>query len=282
MKSEKKQDIAKLSKRQGGCRKHGINKQSQLEKPLISIITVVFNGGDTLEDAILSVFGQCYDNIEYIIIDGGSNDDTLDIIQKYDAKVDLWVSEGDKGIYDAMNKGIKLASGDYIGFLNADDFFSNPQAVEKIVERFLIEKTDAVFSQLDVVDPNNLSRILRKYRVKKFSTLMLRIGVMPPHPTFYCRKSCYQKLGITCYRTDYQIASDFELLLRLLLTQNISWSYIAETTIIMRSGGVSSANMKSRVILNREIIQACKENGLYTNILMLFLKIPMRLFELIR
>ena len=282
MKSEKKQDILKLSKSQGGCRSHGIDKQSLLEKPLISIITVVFNGGDTLEDTILSVFSQCYDNIEYIIIDGGSNDDTLDIIQKYDAKVDFWVSEADKGIYDAMNKGIKLASGDYIGFLNADDFFSNPQSVEKIVERFLVEKIDAVFSQLDVVDPNNLSHILRKYRVKKFSTFMLRIGVMPPHPTFYCHKSCYQKLGATLYRTDYQIASDFELLLRLLLTQNISWSYIAETTVIMRSGGVSNANMKSRVILNREIIQACKENGLYTNILMLFFKIPMRLIELIR
>jgi glycosyltransferase involved in cell wall biosynthesis len=282
MMTEKKQDISQQSINQGGQRTHGIKKKSLIEKPLISIITVVFNGGLTLEDTILSVLEQTYSNIEYIIIDGGSNDNTLEIIQKYDAELDFWISEGDEGIYDAMNKGIKLATGDYIGILNSDDFFSNPQVIKKIAERFLTKKIDVVFSQLDVVDNNNSLRVLRKYRVKVFSIFMLRIGVMPAHPTFYCRKSCYQKLGPTLYRTDYKIASDFELLLRLLLTQNVSWSYIAETTVIMRSGGVSSANMKSRLILNREIIQACKENGIYTNILMLLLKIPMRLLELIR
>ena len=282
MMTEKKHDISQSSKNQGGQRTHGIKKKSLIEKPLISIITVVFNGGMTLEDTILSVLKQTYSNIEYIIIDGGSNDDTLDIIQKYDTELDFWLSEEDEGIYDAMNKGIKLASGDYIGILNSDDFFSNPQVVKKIAERFVAEKVDAVFSQLDIVDPNNFLRILRKCRVNRLSIFMLRIGVMPAHPTFYCRKSCYQKLGDTPYQTDYLIASDFELVLRLLLTQKISWSYIAETMVIMRAGGVSSSSIKSRLILNREIIRACMENGLYTNILLLLCKIPLRLLELIR
>ena len=279
---EKKQDTGKRLKKEGGQRTYGLQRQSLKDKPLISIITVVFNGATTLEETILSVLNQTYDNIEYIVIDGGSNDTSLDIINKYDSQLDFWISEKDAGIYDAMNKGIKLATGDYIGILNSDDFFANFFVVQKIVKRLVIEKLDAVFSQLDIVDPNNQLKVLRKYRVKSFSTFMLRIGVMPAHPTFYCRRLCYQKLGASLYKTNYQIASDFELLLRLLLTQNISWGFINETTVIMRAGGASSSSFKSRLMLNHEIIRACKENGLYTNTLLLLLKIPLRLLELIR
>ncbi len=267
---------------EGGRRFSGITKLGQKNKPLISVITVVFNGATTLEDTIHSVLQQTYDNIEYIVIDGGSSDGTLDIIRKHDAQLDYWLSERDEGIYDAMNKGVALASGDYVGMLNADDFFASPQAVEKIVERLVADNLDAVFSQLDIVDPGNPLRVLRRYRVARFDTFMLRIGVMPPHPTFYCRRSCYEKLGAAPYRIDYRIAADFELLVRLLLTQNISWGYIAETTVKMRAGGISSGNSKARLLLNREVIRACKQNGLYTNMLMLLLKVPLRLLERIR
>lgn len=259
-----------------------VPKQSLPGKPLVSIVTVVFNGAVTLEDTIRSVLQQTYDNIEYIIIDGGSSDGTLDIIRKYEAQVDYWVSEPDAGIYDAMNKGIAHATGDYVGTLNADDFFADSHVVQKIVERLLADKLDAVFSELDVVDPGNLAHVLRKYRVAKFDTFMLRMGVMPAHPTFYCRRSCYEKLGTAPYRTDYHIAADFELLLRLLLTQNISWGYLPETTVKMRAGGVSSAGYRSKLLLNREVIRACEENGLYTNMLLLLLKLPLRLMEHIR
>ncbi len=269
-------------KTEGGRRFSGITKLGQKNKPLISVITVVFNGATTLEDTIHSVLQQTYGNIEYIIIDGASGDGTLDIIRKYDKQIDCWLSERDEGIYDAMNKGVALASGDYVGMLNADDFFASPQAVEKIVERLVADNLDAVFSQLDIVDPGNPLRVLRRYRVARFDTFMLRIGVMPPHPTFYCRRSCYEKLGAAPYRIDYRIAADFELLVRLLLTQNISWGYIAETTVKMRAGGISSGNSKARLLLNREVIRACKQNGLYTNMLMLLLKVPLRLLERIR
>lgn len=267
---------------EGGRRTRETPKQSQPGKPLVSIITVVFNGVATLEDTIRSVMHQTYDNIEYIVIDGGSSDGTQDLIRKYDAQVDYWLSERDRGIYDAMNKGVALATGEYIGMLNADDFLASPQAIQKIVERLVPGKLDAVFSQLDIVDSADTRRVLRKYRVARFDKFMLRIGVMPPHPTFYCSRACYERLGQAPYRTDYRIAADFELLVRLLLTQNISWSYLPETTVKMRAGGVSSGSYKARLLLNREIVRACRQNGLYTNMLMLLLKVPLRLMEFIR
>lgn len=262
---------------EGGLRTKGIEKNSTQDSPLVTVITVVFNGAATIEHTIRSVIEQTYDNVEHIIIDGGSTDATLDILRKYEGDIDYWVSERDAGIYDAMNKGIALARGDYIGMLNSDDFFANPSALEKIVTRLAVGNVDAVFSCLDIVDPANLVRVLRKYRVSSFSTFMLRIGVMPPHPTFYCKKSCYEKAGP--YRTDYRIAADFEMLVRLLLKHHITWEFIDETTVKMRSGGLSSSGIKSNWVVNREIIRACTENGLYTNMFMLALKLPIRLME---
>lgn len=265
-------------KMQGGVRAHGNKKYGLPEKPLVTVITVAFNSVATIEDTIASVIEQSYSNIEYLIIDGGSTDGTLDIIKKYEGKIDYWVSEKDSGIYDAMNKGISLATGDYIGMLNSDDFFSDVSAMDKIVSGALSSNADAVFSCLDIVDPSNLDRILRKYRISRFSSFMLRIGVMPPHPTFYCRKSCYDMAG--GYRTDFRIAADFEMLVRLFIKEKITWHFIDKVTVKMRSGGVSSSGIKSSWVVNREIIRACSVNGLYTNIFILALKAPVRLREL--
>lgn len=266
-------------KLEGGLRTRGGYKHSLPDKPLISVTTVVFNGAATLEHTIRSVIEQAYDNVEHIIIDGGSTDATLDILRKYDTSIDYWISEKDAGIYDAMNKGIALARGDYIGMLNADDYFASSSALEIIATRLRASNVDAVFSCLDIVDPANLDRVLRKYCISRFSPFMLRIGVMPPHPTFYCRKSCYEKAGQ--YRTDYRIAADFEMLVRLLLKHHITWRFIDETTVKMRSGGLSSSGIKSSWIVNREIIRACTENGLYTNMPILALKLPIRIMECI-
>lgn len=262
---------------EGGLRIKGSEKSSTQDKPLVTVITVVFNGVATLEHTIRSVIEQSYGNIEHIIIDGGSTDGTLDILRKYDDRIDYWVSAKDAGIYDAMNKGIALARGEYVGMLNSDDFYADPSALEKIIARLVASNTDAVFSCLDIVDPANLERVLRKYRLSSYSPFMLRIGMMPPHPTFYCRKSCYEKAGK--YRTDYRIAADFEMLVRLLIKHHISWEFIDETTVKMRSGGLSSSGIKSNWIVNREIIRACTENGLYTNMFILGLKLPLRLWE---
>lgn len=264
-------------KLEGGTRIRGKLKSSLPNKPLITLITVVFNSAATLEHTIRSVMEQTYANVEYIVIDGGSTDGTVEIIRRYESSIDYWVSEKDAGIYDAINKGIALANGDYIGLLHSDDFFANSSVLEMIAAHFKARNVDAVFSCLDIVDPANLDRVLRKYRISTFSPFMLRIGVMPAHPTFYCRKSCYEKAGL--YRTDYRIAADFEMLARLLLRHHISWDFIDETTVKMRSGGLSSSGIRSSWVLNREIIRACAENGLYTNIFILALKIPIRLWE---
>jgi len=262
---------------EGGLRTKGIYKRGFPNKPLVTVITVVFKGALTLEDTIQSVINQTYDNVEYIVIDGGSVDGTLEIIKKYEHVIDYWVSERDAGLYDAMNKGIALARGDYIGMLNSDDFFANPSALEKIATCLKASNVDAVFSYLDIVDPANLARVLRKYRISSLSPSMLRIGVIPPHPTFYCKRSCYEKAEP--YRTDYRIAADFEMLVRLLLKHHITWEFIDETTVKMRSGGLSSSGIKSNWVVNREIIRACTENGLYTNMFILALKLPIRLME---
>ncbi len=266
-----------MNRIEGGSRILGKQKKSRSEAPLVSVITVVFNAENTLEDTIRSVISQHYDNIEHIIIDGGSTDATLDILRKYDHNIDYWVSEEDGGIYDAMNKGIALANGDYIGMLNSDDYFASPDALEIMVKQLKAGNADAVFSNLDIVDSANLSRVLRKYRISSFSPFMLRIGVMPPHPTFYCKKSCYERAGL--FRTDYRIAADFEMLTRLLIKHHITWQYIDETTVKMRSGGLSGSGIKASWVINREIIRACMENGLYTNMFILMLKIPIRLME---
>lgn len=258
-------------------RTKGVEKTPIQGKPLVTVITVVFNGAATLEHTLRSVIEQTYDNVEHIVIDGGSTDATLDILRKYEGNIDYWQSEKDAGIYDGINKGIALAKGDYIGMLHSDDYFANPSALETIVARLEASNADAVFSCLDIVDPANPDRVLRKYRISSFSPFMLRIGVMPPHPTFYCKKSCYEKAGM--YRTDYRIAADFEMLARLLLKHHITWEFINKTTVRMRSGGLSSSGIQSSWIVNREIIRACTENGLYTNIFMLALKLPIRLLE---
>lgn len=271
------QKTAPPSKTEGGTRVRGNLKRSLPNKPLVTVITVVFNGAATLEHTMRSVIEQTYDNVEHIIIDGGSTDATLDILHKYEDSIDYWVSEKDAGIYDAMNKGIALARGDYIGMLNSDDYFAAPSALEKIAKHLKASNADAVFSCLDIVDPANLNRVLRKYRISSYSPFMLRIGVMPPHPTFYCKKSCYEKAGP--YRTDYRIAADFEMLARLLLKHQITWKFLDATTVKMRSGGLSSRGIKSSWVVNREIIRACSENGLYTNMFLLALKLPIRLME---
>ncbi len=264
----------------GGLRTKGNYKYSSIEKPLISIITVVINGAATLRDTIESVLSQTYDNLEYIVVDGGSNDGVIDILQQYEHAIDYWVSEKDNGIYDAMNKGIALSSGEYVGTMNADDLFATSDVVQSLADRLKATNTDAIFSSLNIVDKNNINKLIRKYRVEKLSPWLLRIGVMPPHPTFYCKRSCLERAG--AYKTDYHIAADFEMLVRLCIKQKISWEFLDKVTVIMRSGGISNSGLTSRLRLNKEDVRACRENGLYTNFLLLTLKLPLRLFELIR
>ena len=247
-------------------------------KMKVSIITVCFNSEKTIEDTIKSVQSQTYTNIEYIVIDGKSNDYTNEIVSKYKDVVKLHVSEPDNGLYDAMNKGIKLANGDIIGILNSDDVLADEYVIEKIIAGFEDKSVDAVYSDLIYVSEYDLNKATRLYSSKIFSKRMIKFGIMLPHPTFYVRKKCYEKEGL--YKTNYRVAADFELLARF-MSNGIKSIRLPFISVKMREGGISSSGLLWRVHQNFEIVRACRENGIYTNIFFVMLKLPYKLLTLL-
>ncbi|RZB38083.1 MAG: hypothetical protein SRB2_00429 [Desulfobacteraceae bacterium Eth-SRB2] len=245
----------------------------------VSIVTVSLNSHATIEDTIISVVNQTYPAIEHIIIDGGSKDGTVNIIHKYSNKIKKLVSEPDKGIYDAMNKGINLATGEIVGFLNADDVYFDKECVAHVVNEFRAKNVDSVFADLVYVYPDNLMKVVRYYSSKKFSPRQFAYGWMPAHPTFFAKRNCYGLYGL--FKTDYMIASDYELLIRFLSKYKITYSYIPKVLVKMRMGGISTRNLKNNWILNREIIRACSENGIKTNMLKVLSKYSTKALQLI-
>lgn len=245
----------------------------------VSIITVTYNSAATLKDTLESVNRQDYPNIEHILVDGASRDETVNIIKSY-PHVAKWVSEKDKGLYDAINKGITMATGDVVGILNSDDFFPSDNIVSLIVKTFEENKVDAVYGDIAFVKPERLDKIVRLYSSKKFTPRKFGYGYMPAHPSFYVRKSCYDNLGL--YQFDYKIAADYELLMRFIYRHGISYAYIPEILVYMRTGGVSNKNILSRYTLNKEIIKACKANGVNTNMAILSFKYVNKIFEYVR
>ena len=243
----------------------------------VSIITVCFNSDKTIEDTLKSVSNQTYKNIEHIVIDGNSSDKTNSIIEKFSDSVSIHVSEPDKGLYDAMNKGIKLATGDIVGILNSDDIFASDDSVANLVSGF-DDSVDGVYSDLVYVKEQNLSKITRLYSSKIFKKNLIRFGIMLPHPTFYVRKSCYEKFGY--YKTDYRVAADFELIARF-ISKNIKLNRINSVTVKMREGGISSSGLAWRVHQNFEIVKACRANNINTNIFLVMLKLPYKLATLL-
>lgn len=246
----------------------------------ISIITVSLNNRSTIEDTIRSVIGQDYPHIEYILIDGGSTDGTLDIINRYRSRIAYVVSEPDKGIYDAMNKGIALSTGDVVGTLNADDVYADSQAVRTVAEEFLSRMVDVVYADLVIVKQNDLHKTIRYYDSSKCTLDKFSFGLMPAHPTFFVKKDHYQRCGM--FKTDYLIAADFELVVRFLVKYKLTFSHIPRVLVRMRAGGVSTKNFKSNWILNREIVRACRENGIRTNIFKVLSKYCTKVFQFVR
>ena len=244
----------------------------------ITIITVCYNSVSHIEDAINSVANQDYKEIEHIVIDGNSNDGTQEVLQKYSGKIAHWISEPDNGIYDAMNKGIKIASGEVIGILNSDDFYFDNQVISKVVEAFTDQQIDAVFGDLIFVDPNNLDRIVRTYSSNRWHPEKFAKGYMPAHPTFFVKRKYYEKYGL--FETDYKIAADYEMLIRLLYVHKLNYTYLPLKMVKMRKGGVSSNGIKSNITLNNEIIRACRKHGIKTNALKIYLKYFKKVFEL--
>jgi len=236
----------------------------------ISIITVTYNCVSVLSDCLNSVASQTYNNIEHIVIDGASTDGTLSLLNSKKHQLDTLVSELDEGIYDAMNKGIKIAKGDIIGFLNSDDFYANNEVISKVVSEFKKEPSlDACYADLIYVNQLNTSKIVRYFKSSEFKQGLFSKGWCPPHPTFFARRSVYERFGN--FDLNFRIASDVELMMRFLEIHKINSRYIPEVWIKMRMGGTTNKNIKNIWAQNQEVISSFDKNGLSVNLIIFFI-----------
>jgi glycosyltransferase len=235
----------------------------------ISIITASYNSAATIGDTLQSVSMQNYDNIEHIIIDGASSDNTLEIVS-YFPHVSKVISEKDKGIYDAMNKGVAQATGDVVGILNSDDVYTDRHVISKVMNEFAKKNADVVYADLQYVKFNDLQKVTRTWHSGKFSKRKFYYGWMPPHPTFFVRREVYEKIGN--FNSSLRSAADYEFMLRVLLKNDFKVSYIPEVLVKMRTGGMSNATLRHRLRANREDREAWRIN----NITPYFFTIPFK------
>lgn len=239
----------------------------------ISVITATWNSGRTIGDTLRSVFNQSFTNVEHIIKDGGSKDDTLEICKNFEQKyykdeckgrtINI-LSDKDKGIYDAMNQGVKAATGDVIGILNSDDFYTSDDVLARVAEEF--EKNpelEAVYGDIHFVKDENLKKCTRYFSSRYFRPWALRFGFMPAHPSFYVRREVYEKYGL--YDLDFRTSSDFEMMVRLFVKEKINAKYINKDFVTMRAGGESTAGLEAKKKVNRDIAGSLKKHGVYSN-----------------
>lgn len=264
----------------------------------ITLITATYNSEETLRDTFESVLRQTYRDYDYVVVDGASTDGTLAIIKEYEPRFEgrmRWVSERDKGIYDAMNKGISMGQGDVIGLLNSDDFFSSEDILETVAGTFVANTdADALYGNVHYVAFDNPQKTIRFYSSRVFRRGLMRLGFMPAHPSFYCKKSVYEKFkldghkiegfkgnpDIAYFNTTYKIAADFENLLRMIFVGRIKTVYVHKDFVSMRDGGASSSGAASHNQINRDHLRAFKENGVYSNIFLLALRYLYKLVEM--
>lgn len=250
---------------------------------MITIITATYNSGKTIRDTLESVLRQTYKDYEYLIIDGASEDDTLAIIKEYELKFEgrlKFISESDNGIYDAMNKGLKIATGDVVGILNSDDSYTSDDALQVIADAFAQNDIDATYGDIHYVNDKNLQKCVRYYSSSVFRRPLMRFGLMPAHPSFYCRKRVYDAYGY--FDTSYRIAADFENLLRLIFIHRIKTKYIHKDFVTMRTGGASTKGLRCRTQIMHEHLRAMKQNGVYSNTFLLSLRYIYKVWEFIR
>lgn len=239
----------------------------------ISVITATWNSGRTIGDTLRSVFNQSFTNVEHIIKDGGSKDDTLEICKNFEQKyykdeckgrtINI-LSDKDKGIYDAMNQGVMAATGDVIGILNSDDFYTSDDVLARVAEEF--EKNpelEAVYGDIHFVKDENLKKCTRYFSSRYFRPWALRFGFMPAHPSFYVRREVYDKYGL--YDLDFRTSSDFEMMVRLFVKEKIRSKYVNKDFVTMRAGGESTAGLEAKRKVNRDIAGSLKKHGVYSN-----------------
>jgi len=244
----------------------------------ISIITVCYNSGLTINDTLFSIITQNYKNYELIIIDGGSTDSTLDIIKNYEENYSILISERDRGVYDAMNKGLKHATGDVVGFLNSDDFYINSNVLNEIAEAFNGEfPIDCVYGDLVYVDERDTSKIRRYWKSKPYYDNFFNDGLVPPHPTFYIRTDIFKSMG--GFSLDYKFAADYDFMFRALKVNNLSSSYIPKVLVRMRLGGKTSKSLTNILKGNLEILSIWMENQKFIPLPFLIKKIKIKIWE---
>ncbi|CAH0996511.1 hypothetical protein EMA8858_02643 [Emticicia aquatica] len=225
----------------------------------ISIVTAAYNAAATIKETIESVLSQDYPDIEYVIADGGSKDGTVEILKSYGDKI-KWISEKDGGIYEAMSKGVKMATGEAIGVMGADDFYPDNQVISKVVKAFEESEADSVYGDLYYVDAEDTNKIVRNWKSGEYKRERFLNGWMPPHTTFFLKKSAYDTYGL--YDTSYRSAGDYELMLRMLYKYKVSSHYIPAVLMKMRTGGTGNASLKNRIRANKEDRRAWEMNGL--------------------
>lgn len=248
----------------------------------ISIITATYNSAGTVRDTFESVLRQTYSEIEYIVVDGASRDGTVDIIKEYEPRFEgrmRWVSERDSGIYDAMNKGLRMATGDVVGILNSDDYYTSDDVLETVADKMDRTDVDAVYGDIHFVNPDNLGKCVRYYSSKVFRPSLMRLGFIPAHPSFYCKRSMYEKFG--GFDLDFKVAADFENLLRLIYVGHIKALYIEKDFVTMRTGGASTSGVKSHVQIMKDHLKALKKNNVHSNMFLLSLRYIYKLYDLI-
>ncbi|MGI2197934.1 glycosyltransferase family 2 protein [Shewanella baltica] len=226
----------------------------------VSVITATYNSARTIQDTLRSLEQQTYHDIEYIIVDGASSDETLEIVKRECSRVITVICEPDRGIYDALNKGILAATGDIVGFLHSDDVFASVDSVQQIVDTFVEDNKNAVYGDLQYVSADDPSKVIRLWKSGQYSRDKLKRGWMPPHPTFYMKRECYEKLGV--FDLSYKIAGDYDSLLRYLWGGHVSMSYCENVLIKMRIGGASNRSLKNIWLKSCEDSRALKNNGL--------------------
>jgi glycosyltransferase involved in cell wall biosynthesis len=249
-------------------------------RPTVSIITVCFNSAKTIRQTIDSVLMQDYPTMQYIVVDGGSVDGTVEIVREYKEQIDVFICEPDRGIYDAMNKGIRAATGDVVGMLNSDDFYADAHAVSELMNALCDRDVEAVFADLVYVDQTDSRLVRRYYDSGRWRPSRFRFGWMPAHPTFFIKRKWYERYGL--FSLDYRIAADFEMLVRLLHTGRASYTHVGRPIVRMRVGGTSTSGLRHSLLLNREIVRACRANGIWTTLPLVLLKIPAKLLESVR
>ena len=241
----------------------------------ITIITVSYNSAATIAETLCSVANQTYTDIEHLIIDGKSSDKTIQVVDAHAHSKLILISEPDKGIYDAMNKGVQRASGEIIGILNSDDFYVNDNVLNEVTTAFATDPTlDVVLGDVDFVKSGDLANPVRTYRAAGFKTWMFRFGFMPPHPGVFVRKTAYERVG--SYKMGYRIAADFDFLLRLLLIDGAKYQATGKHWVRMLTGGISTSGWRSNFVITKEMQRSLLENKVFSSIPMLLLRLPVK------